>query len=273
MGGEKVWLSRCAAYAPGGAAAPDGGGLHRPGACGEEIRPGMKVVLKPQLGDEQAGGGHRHHPAPGGRCGQVCPESRGEVLIAQSPETLYPCGHEGPSSVAAATRTLARVGLFPCMECRAGGHTRPRDRPLPLAPVAESTGAITSYRPVQAEDPGWWAFPGERILIVRRGARALQPELHCRFPREAGFSGDAGGPVRLSCAGPVIMDGILGHRGQRPPGGRNHGRWGVLGGPAKAPVPALDVCGTSLIGQAREASYAAGGPEGPGAPLPRSAGW
>ena len=98
MGGEKVWLSRCGGYAPEELLRQMEEAFTALGVW-EEIRPGMKVVLKPNLepGDElQAGGGHRHPPGLGGRCGQVRAKGRGRGGHRREPRRpLYLRRHEG----------------------------------------------------------------------------------------------------------------------------------------------------------------------------------
>ena len=85
MTGEKVWLSRCAAYHPEELLRQVEEAFTALGVW-EEIKPGMKVVLKPNLVmSSKPGAAIATHPALVAAVGRCVQKAGGEVLIAESP--------------------------------------------------------------------------------------------------------------------------------------------------------------------------------------------
>ena len=173
----------------GGAAAPGGGGFHRPGRVGRD-KARHEGGAQAKLGDElQTWGGHRHPSGPGGRCGQVCPESRGRGPHRGEPRRpLYPCGHEGHLPWLRLHGHGAGVGLFPVYGMqKPGGNPAPGTALPPALCGGALFGAGLPHRPVQAEDPrdGGLFRGGEES--VRRGARPAEAGAPLPFSREAGL--------------------------------------------------------------------------------------
>ena len=89
MGGEKVWLSRCGGYAPEELLRQMEEAFTALGVW-EEIRPGMKVVLKPNLVmSSKPEAAIATHPALVAAVGKCVQKAGGEVLIAESPGGPY----------------------------------------------------------------------------------------------------------------------------------------------------------------------------------------
>ena len=89
MGGEKVWLSRCGGYAPEELLRQMEEAFTALGVW-EEIRPGMKVVLKPNLVmSSKPEAAIATHPALVAAVGKCVQKAGGGVLTAESPGGPY----------------------------------------------------------------------------------------------------------------------------------------------------------------------------------------
>ena len=248
MTGEKVWLSRCAAYHPEELLRQVEEAFTALGVW-EEIKPGMKVVLKPNLVmSSKPGAAIATHPALVAAVGRCVQKAGGEVLIAESPGGPYTPAAMRPSSVAAATRTWRGSGAFALYtECRSREVTLPRARRCRQLSVAEPFLERDYLIDLcKLKTHGMVGFSGAVKNLFGAVPGLQKPELHCRFPEKQAFSEMLVDLCDFLAPDLCIMDGILAMEGNGPTGGQPR-QMGAAGGPAKGPY-ALDVCGTSLIG-------------------------
>ncbi len=187
MTGEKVWLSRCAAYPPEELLRQVEEAFTALGVW-EEIKPGMKVVLKPNLVmSSKPGAAIATHPALVAAVGRCVQKAGGEVLIAESPGGPYtPAAMKAIFRGCGYTDMARECGFSLYTECKSREVTLPRARRCRQLSVAEPfLEPGLPHRPVQAENPrhGGLFRGGEEP--VRRGARPAKAGAPLPLPREA----------------------------------------------------------------------------------------
>ena len=134
MAGEKVWLSRCGGYEPGELLRQVEEAFTALSVW-EEIKPGMKVVLKPNLVmSSKPEAAIATHPALVAAVGRCVQKAGGEVLIAESPRRpLHPRGHEGRLPGLRLHGDGQGVGLCPVHPVQKPGGKPSRGQALPAA--------------------------------------------------------------------------------------------------------------------------------------------
>ena len=127
MGGEKVWLSRCGGYAPEELLRQMEEAFTALGVW-EEIRPGMKVVLKPNLVmSSKPEAAIATHPALVAAVGKCVQKAGGEVLIAESPGGPYtPAAMKAIFRGCGYTDMAKDCGFALYTECKSREVTLPR---------------------------------------------------------------------------------------------------------------------------------------------------
>lgn len=247
MTGEKVWLSRCAVYHPEELLRQVEEAFTALGVW-EEIKPGMKVVLKPNLVmSSKPGAAIATHPALVAAVGRCVQKAGGEVLIAESPGGPYtPAAMKAIFRGCGYTDMAREWGFSLYTECRSREVTLPRARRCRQLSVAEPFLERDYLIDLcKLKTHGMVGFSGAVKNLFGAVPGLQKPELHCRFPEKQAFSEMLVDLCDFLAPDLCIMDGILAMEGNGPTGGQPR-QMGVLGA-SKSPY-ALDVCGTSLIG-------------------------
>ena len=251
MGGEKVWLSRCGGYAPEELLCQMEEAFTALGVW-EEIRPGMKVVLKPNLVmSSKPEAAIATHPALVAAVGKCVQKAGGEVLIAESPGGPYT-----PAAMKAIFRGCGYTDM--AKDCGFALYTECKSREVTL-PRAQRCRQLSVAEPFLTRDylidlcklktHGMVGFSGAVKNLFGAVPGLQKPELHCRFPEKQPFSEMLVDLCDFLQPDLCIMDGILAMEGNGPTGGQPR-KMGVLGA-SKSPY-ALDVCGAALIGMKPE---------------------
>ena len=220
MSGEKVWLSRCGGYRPEELLAQVEEAFAALGVW-EELKPGMQVVLKPNLvisaKPEAAIATHPGLVAAVGRCVQ---KAGGQVIIAESPGGPYtPAAMKAVFRGCGYTEMAKECGFTLYTDCKSREVSLPgavRCRQLSVAEPFLTRDYLIDLAKLKTH--GMVGFSGAVKNLFGTVPGLQKPELHCRFPGEAGLFGDAGGPVRFSQAGPVLYRWDSGNGGRRPHG-------------------------------------------------------
>ena len=214
----------------------------------DKIRPGMKVVLKPNLvmssKPEQAIITHPAFTAAVGKCVQ---KAGGRVIIAESPG--------GPYTPAAMKAMFRATGYRDMAEaCGFTLYTDCKSREVTL-PQAKRCRELSVVEPFLDRDylidlpklktHSMVGFSGAVKNLFGTVPGLQKPELHCRFPEREPFS-------EMLCdlchfLGPdlSLMDGIWAMEGNGPTGGRRRDLYVIAG--SESPW-ALDVAAASLVG-------------------------
>ena len=214
----------------------------------DKIRPGMKVVLKPNLvmssKPEQAIITHPAFTAAVGKCVQ---KAGGRVVIAESPG--------GPYTPAAMKAMFRATGYRDMAEaCGFTLYTDCKSREVTL-PQAKRCRELSVVEPFLDRDylidlpklktHSMVGFSGAVKNLFGTVPGLQKPELHCRFPEREPFS-------EMLCdlchfLGPdlSLMDGIWAMEGNGPTGGRRRDLYVIAG--SESPW-ALDVAAASLVG-------------------------
>ena len=240
MGGEKVWLSRCGGYAPGELLRQMEEAFTALGVW-EEIRPGMKVVLKPNLVmSSKPEAAIATHPALVAAVGKCVQKAGGEVLIAESPGGPYT-----PAAMKAIFRGCGYTDM--ARDCGFALYTACKSREVTL-PRAQRCRQLSVAEPFLTRDylidlcklktHGMVGFSGAVKNLFGAVPGLQKPELHCRFPEKQPFSEMLVDLCDFLQPDLCIMDGILAMEGNGPTGGQPR-KMGVLGA-SKSPY-ALDV--------------------------------
>ena len=243
---ERVWLARQRDYGPSLeekiAQAFDVLGVW------DELRPGMTVVLKPNLvmssKPEQAIITHPAFTAAVGKCVQ---KAGGRVVIAESPG--------GPYTPAAMKAMFRATGYRDMAEaCGFTLYTDCKSREVTL-PQAKRCRELSVVEPFLDRDylidlpklktHSMVGFSGAVKNLFGTVPGLQKPELHCRFPEREPFS-------EMLCdlchfLGPdlSLMDGIWAMEGNGPTGGQRRDLHVIAG--SESPW-ALDVAAASLVG-------------------------
>ena len=214
----------------------------------DKIRPGMKVVLKPNLvmssKPEQAIITHPAFTAAVGKCVQ---KAGGRVVIAESPG--------GPYTPAAMKAMFRATGYRDMAEaCGFTLYTDCKSREVTL-PQAKRCRELSVVEPFLDRDylidlpklktHSMVGFSGAVKNLFGTVPGLQKPELHCRFPEREPFS-------EMLCdlchfLGPdlSLMDGIWAMEGNGPTGGQRRDLHVIAG--SESPW-ALDVAAASLVG-------------------------
>ena len=214
----------------------------------DKIRPGMKVVLKPNLvmssKPEQAIITHPAFTAAVGKCVQ---KAGGRVVIAESPG--------GPYTPAAMKAMFRATGYRDMAEaCGFTLYTDCKSREVTL-PQAKRCRELSVVEPFLDRDylidlpklktHSMVGFSGAVKNLFGTVPGLQKPELHCRFPEREPFS-------EMLCdlchfLGPdlSLMDGIWAMEGNGPTVGRRRDLYVIAG--SESPW-ALDVAAASLVG-------------------------
>ena len=214
----------------------------------DKIRPGMKVVLKPNLvmssKPEQAIITHPAFTAAVGKCVQ---KAGGRVVIAESPG--------GPYTPAAMKAMFRATGYRDMAEaCGFTLYTDCKSREVTL-PQAKRCRELSVVEPFLDRDylidlpklktHSMVGFSGAVKNLFGTVPGLQKPELHCRFPEREPFSEmlcdrcHARGPDRS------LMDGSWAREGNGPTGGQRRDLHVIAG--SESPW-ALDVAAASLVG-------------------------
>ena len=214
----------------------------------DKIRPGMRVVLKPNLvmssKPEQAIITHPAFTAAVGKCVQ---KAGGRVIIAESPG--------GPYTPAAMKAMFRATGYRDMAEaCGFTLYTDCKSREVTL-PQAKRCRELSVVEPFLDRDylidlpklktHSMVGFSGAVKNLFGTVPGLQKPELHCRFPEREPFS-------EMLCdlchfLGPdlSLMDGIWAMEGNGPTGGQRRDLYVIAG--SESPW-ALDVAAASLVG-------------------------
>lgn len=214
----------------------------------DKIRPGMRVVLKPNLvmssKPEQAIITHPAFTAAVGKCVQ---KAGGRVIIAESPG--------GPYTPAAMKAMFRATGYRDMAEaCGFTLYTDCKSREVTL-PQAKRCRELSVVEPFLDRDylidlpklktHSMVGFSGAVKNLFGTVPGLQKPELHCRFPEREPFS-------EMLCdlchfLGPdlSLMDGIWAMEGNGPTGGQRRDLHLIAG--SESPW-ALDVAAASLVG-------------------------
>ena len=214
----------------------------------DKIRPGMRVVLKPNLvmssKPEQAIITHPAFTAAVGKCVQ---KAGGRVIIAESPG--------GPYTPAAIKAMFRATGYRDMAEaCGFTLYTDCKSREVTL-PQAKRCRELSVVEPFLDRDylidlpklktHSMVGFSGAVKNLFGTVPGLQKPELHCRFPEREPFS-------EMLCdlchfLGPdlSLMDGIWAMEGNGPTGGQRRDLHVIAG--SESPW-ALDVAAASLVG-------------------------
>ena len=214
----------------------------------DKIRPGMRVVLKPNLvmssKPEQAIITHPAFTAAVGKCVQ---KAGGRVIIAESPG--------GPYTPAAMKAMFRATGYRDMAEaCGFALYTDCKSREVTL-PQAKRCRELSVVEPFLDRDylidlpklktHSMVGFSGAVKNLFGTVPGLQKPELHCRFPEREPFS-------EMLCdlchfLGPdlSLMDGIWAMEGNGPTGGQRRDLYVIAG--SESPW-ALDVAAASLVG-------------------------
>lgn len=221
----------------------------------DKIRPGMRVVLKPNLvmssKPEQAIITHPAFTAAVGKCVQ---KAGGRVIIAESPG--------GPYTPAAMKAMFRATGYRDMAEaCGFTLYTDCKSREVTL-PQAKRCRELSVVEPFLDRDylidlpklktHSMVGFSGAVKNLFGTVPGLQKPELHCRFPEREPFS-------EMLCdlchfLGPdlSLMDGIWAMEGNGPTGGQRRDLHVIAG--SESPW-ALDVAAASLVGLEPEKIY------------------
>ena len=244
---ERVWLSRCGGYAPEELFRQVEEAFDMLGVW-DEIKPGMTVVIKPNLVmSSKPGNAIATHPALVAAVGKCVQKAGADVVIAESPGGPY---------TPAAMKAVFRGCGYPAMakDCGFTLYTDCKSREVSL-PGAVRCRQLSVVEPFLTRDylidmaklktHSMVGFSGAVKNLFGTVPGLQKPELHCRFPEKQPFSEMLVDLCDFLKPDLCFLDGILAMEGNGPTGGRPR-NLGVLGA-SKSPY-ALDVCGAALIG-------------------------
>ena len=214
----------------------------------DKIRPGMRVVLKPNLvmssKPEQAIITHPAFTAAVGKCVQ---KAGGRVVIAESPGGPYTPAAMKAMFRATGYRDMAEAcGFTLYTDCKSREVTLPRaKRCRELSVVEPFLDRDYLIDLPKLKTHSMVGFSGAVKNLFGTVPGLQKPELHCRFPEREPFS-------EMLCdlchfLGPdlSLMDGIWAMEGNGPTGGQRRDLHVIAG--SESPW-ALDVAAASLVG-------------------------
>ena len=244
---ERVWLSRCGGYAPEELFRQVEEAFDMLGVW-DEIKPGMTVVIKPNLVmSSKPGNAIATHPALVAAVGKCVQKAGADVVIAESPGGPYT-----PAAMKAVFRACGYTDM--AKDCGFTLYTDCKSREVSL-PGAVRCRQLSVVEPFLTRDylidmaklktHSMVGFSGAVKNLFGTVPGLQKPELHCRFPEKQPFSEMLVDLCDFLKPDLCFLDGILAMEGNGPTGGRPRSL-GVLGA-SKSPY-ALDVCGAALIG-------------------------
>lgn len=244
---ERVWLSRCGGYAPEELFRQVEEAFDMLGVW-DEIKPGMTVVIKPNLVmSSKPGSAIATHPALVAAVGKCVQKAGADVVIAESPGGPYT-----PAAMKAVFRGCGYTDM--AKDCGFTLYTDCKSREVSL-PGAVRCRQLSVVEPFLTRDylidmaklktHSMVGFSGAVKNLFGTVPGLQKPELHCRFPEKQPFSEMLVDLCDFLKPDLCFLDGILAMEGNGPTGGRPR-NLGVLGA-SKSPY-ALDVCGAALIG-------------------------
>lgn len=244
---ERVWLSRCGGYAPEELFRQVEEAFDMLGVW-DEIKPGMTVVIKPNLVmSSKPGNAIATHPALVAAVGKCVQKAGADVVIAESPGGPYT-----PAAMKAVFRGCGYTDM--AKDCGFTLYTDCKSREVSL-PGAVRCRQLSVVEPFLTRDylidmaklktHSMVGFSGAVKNLFGTVPGLQKPELHCRFPEKQPFSEMLVDLCDFLKPDLCFLDGILAMEGNGPTGGRPR-NLGVLGA-SKSPY-ALDVCGAALIG-------------------------
>ena len=214
----------------------------------DKIRPGMRVVLKPNLvmssKPEQAIITHPAFTAAVGKCVQ---KAGGRVVIAESPGGPYTPAAMKAMFRATGYRDMAEAcGFTLYTDCKSREGTLPqakRCRELSVVEPFLDRDYLIDLPKLKTHSMVGFSGAVKNLFGTVPGLQ--KPELHCRFPEREPFS-------EMLCdlchfLGPdlSLMDGIWAMEGNGPTGGQRRDLYVIAG--SESPW-ALDVAAASLVG-------------------------
>ena len=214
----------------------------------DKIRPGMRVVLKPNLvmssKPEQAIITHPAFTAAVGKCVQ---KAGGRVVIAESPGGPYTPAAMKAMFRATGYRDMAEAcGFTLYTDCKSREVTLPqakRCRELSVVEAFLDRDYLIDLPKLKTHSMVGFSGAVKNLFGTVPGLQ--KPELHCRFPEREPFS-------EMLCdlchfLGPdlSLMDGIWAMEGNGPTGGQRRDLHVIAG--SESPW-ALDVAAASLVG-------------------------
>lgn len=244
---ERVWLSRCGGYAPEELFRQVEEAFDMLGVW-DEIKPGMTVVIKPNLVmSSKPGNAIATHPALVAAVGKCVQKAGADVVIAESPGGPYT-----PAAMKAVFRGCGYTDM--AKDCGFTLYTDCKSREVSL-PGAVRCRQLSVVEPFLTRDylidmaklktHSMVGFSGAVKNLFGTVPGLQKPELHCRFPEKQPFSEMLVDLCDFLKPDLCFLDGILAMEGNGPTGGRSRSL-GALGA-SKSPY-ALDVCGAALIG-------------------------
>ncbi len=243
---ERVYLSRCGTY--GGELSALIHRVFESFHLYDRIRPGMTVVLKPNLvmrsNPEDAA---ITHPAFTAAVGDCVKRAGGKVLIAESPGGPYtPAVMRGHFKACGYTDMAESHGFSLYTDCKSREVPLPegiRCRRLSVAEPFLDRDFLIDLAKLKTHCMTGFSGAVKNLFGAVPGLQ--KPELHCRFPEREAFSQMLVDLCRFLKPDFSFLDGIWAMEGDGPTGGKRRDLKAVIG--ADNPF-AADVCGAALIG-------------------------
>lgn len=244
---ERVWLSRCGGYAPEELFRQVEEAFDMLGVW-DEIKPGMTVVIKPNLVmSSKPGNAIATHPALVAAVGKCVQKAGADVVIAESPGGPYT-----PAAMKAVFRGCGYTDMAKDHGFTLYTDCKSREVSLPGAVRCRQLSVVEPFLTrdylidmAKLKTHSMVGFSGAVKNLFGTVPGLQKPELHCRFPEKQPFSEMLVDLCDFLKPDLCFLDGILAMEGNGPTGGRPRSL-GVLGA-SKSPY-ALDVCGAALIG-------------------------
>lgn len=244
---ERVWLGRCPDYDGEALFEKINGAFEALGAY-DRIRPGMTVVLKPNLiqaSKPQAA--ICTHPAFAMAVGKCVQRAGGKVFIAESPGGPY-----SPGVMKAVFRSCGYTDM--AQSCGFSLYTDCKSREVSL-PEGERCRRISIVEPFLERDflidlpklktHCMVGYSGAVKNMFGAVPGLQKPELHCRFPEKEDFSKALVDICAFLRPDLSLMDGVWAMEGDGPTGGLRRDL-GLIG--ASLSPYALDVYMAGLLG-------------------------
>ncbi len=244
---ERVWLGRCPDY-DGEALFEKISGAFEALNVYDSIKPGMTVVLKPNLiQSSKPQAAICTHPAFTQAVGKCVRRAGGKVLIAESPG--------GPYSPAVMKAFFRNCGYTDMAEsCGFSLYTDCKSREVSL-PEGERCRRVSIVEPFLERDflidlpklktHCMVGYSGAVKNMFGAVPGLQKPELHCRFPEKEDFSKALVDICAFLRPDFSLMDGVWAMEGDGPTGGLRRDT-GFIGA-SRSPY-ALDVCMAGLLG-------------------------
>ncbi len=244
---ERVWLGRCPDY-DGEALFEKISGAFEALGVYDSIKPGMTVVLKPNLiQSSKPQAAICTHPAFTQAVGKCVQRAGGKVLIAESPG--------GPYSPAVIKAFFRNCGYTDMAEsCGFSLYTDCKSREVSL-PEGERCRRVSIVEPFLERDfliglpklktHCMVGYSGAVKNVFGAVPGLRKRELHCRFPEKEDFSKALVDICAFLRPDFSLMDGVWAMEGDGPTGGLRRDT-GFIGA-SRSPY-ALDVCMAGLLG-------------------------